>query len=451
MSIKNIGIKPPEVLLPEITINLNKWSVVACDQYSSQPEYWSEVERIVAGEPSTLRLIFPEVYLEEGRAEERITNINDTMRRYIADKLLVEKGKGFIYIDRKTAHTGSRKGLLIAIDLEQYDYNPGAKTLIRATEGTVLDRLPPRIKVRENAPIEVPHVMLLIDDPEMTVIEPLSAQTERMERLYDFELMMNGGHIKGYRVSDSAMEESIMKAFVSLAKPESFRAKYGVGPEKDVLLFAAGDGNHSLATAKAVWENIKASLTASEFENHPARYAMVEVVNVHDQGLTFEPIHRVVFNVNGKNLLDRIVGYCNRNNSKAYFQEFNNKAELEQEGKKLTASGDCHVIPYITGTSRGLLVVQHPKFNLEVATLQKALNDISDNEGNLKIDYIHGEDVLSSLASQDGNIGFYLEPMDKHDLFKTVILDGVLPRKTFSMGEAEEKRFYLECRKITTT
>lgn len=450
MYINKFGIKAPKVLLPDGSIDLNKWSVVACDQYTSQPDYWFRVEDLVGEEPSTLKLIFPEVYLEEDGAEERVAKINKSMSHYLDQKLLVEKGQGFIYIDRKTAHTESRKGLLITVDLEQYNYNPGAQTLIRATEGTVLDRLPPRIRIRENAPIEAPHVMLLIDDPERSVIEPLAQQIDRMEKIYDFELMMNGGHIKGYRVSDVTMEEAIMEAFARLAEPDLFRAKYGVGQEKDVLLFAAGDGNHSLATAKAVWEKVKGTLEERDFENHPARYAMVEVVNVHDQGLTFEPIHRVVFNVNGKNLLDSIVDYCGKSNSKAYYQEFNDKVDLEQEAKKLTDNGDFHVIPYINGNAMGLLVVQNPKFNLEVATLQSALNDISQNKETLKIDYIHGEDVLNSLASQNGNIGFYLQPMNKHDLFKTVILDGVLPRKTFSMGEAEEKRFYLECRKITS-
>ncbi|MDO7786311.1 DUF1015 domain-containing protein [Desulforamulus aquiferis] len=449
MSLKNLGIKPPQVLLPKKNVDLTKWAVVACDQYTSQPEYWAEVENLVGEEPSTLKLVFPEVYLEEAGAAQRVANINDTMKKYLDQKQLMEAGKGFIYIDRKTAHTKSRKGLLITIDLEQYDFNPGAKTLIRATEGTVLDRLPPRIRIRENAPIEVPHVMLLIDDPEKSVIEPLALQTDKMEKVYDFDLMMNGGHIEGYRVADPNMEEAILDAFTKLAKAEAFASKYGVGPEKDVLLFAAGDGNHSLATAKSVWENIKGGLAGEDFDNHPARYAMVEVVNVHDQGLTFEPIHRIVFNVNGKELLQDIVQYCARNNSEAYYQEFSDQREQGEKAKELTAIGGHHVIPYICGTIRGLLVVQNPKYNLAVATLQSALNDISKNKEALKIDYIHGEDVLSSLASQEGAIGFYLEPMDKHDLFKTVILDGVLPRKTFSMGEAEEKRFYLECRKIT--
>lgn len=441
MSGKNIGVAEPAVLLPVNNIDLNKWSVVACDQYTSQPDYWAEVEKNVGTEPSTLHLIFPEVYLEEG-AEERIERINRTMEKYLAQGLLKEHGPGFIYIDRKTAHTETRKGLLITVDLEHYDYNPGSQTLIRATEGTVLDRLPPRIKIRENAPIEVPHIMLLIDDPMKSVIEPLGDILEQLEKVYDFELMMNGGHIKGYRVSDPKITANIFNALEKLALPEAFQSKYGVGEDKGILLFAAGDGNHSLATAKAVWEQLKKELPAAELENHPARYAMVEVVNVHDQGLTFEPIHRIVFNVKPEQLLNDIVAYWNQKGCTAYYK--NNGSPNSK-----TQGSDYHEIPYTFAGSFGSLIVESPRFNLEVATLQSALNDIAQEQTDIKIDYIHGEDVLRTLAEKEESIGFYLPPMDKHDLFKTVILDGVLPRKTFSMGEADEKRFYLECRKIT--
>lgn len=449
MATRDLGITIPTIFLPEKHIDLTKWSVVACDQYTSQFEYWSEVEEIVGANPSTLHLIFPEVYLEEDGREERIDKINHAMRKHLDEGVLVEQKPGFIYVDRKTSHTQSRKGLIIAIDLETYDYHLGSQTLIRATEGTVLDRLPPRIKVRENAPIEVPHIMMLIDDPEKRVIEPLDDKIDGLEILYDFDLMMNGGHVKGYKIDDPASISGILEAFGKLAEPETFRAKYGVGSEKGILLFALGDGNHSLATAKAVWEDIKKNLTIEEINDHPARYALVEVVNVHDEGLTFEPIHRVVFNINPQQLLDKMVKYFIENNSEAYYKVFENKEDLNRAADNLRRTSNSHVIPYITSKSMGIIVVDNPSLNLEVGTLQSFLNEITKENSGIKIDYIHGEEVVRSLGIQEGNMGFYLPPMNKQDLFKTVILDGVLPRKTFSMGEAEEKRFYLECRKIT--
>lgn len=445
--LKKLGMKIPEILLPAKEADLTKWSVVACDQYTSQPDYWAQVEGLIGSSPSTFHLIFPEIYLEEDDRGERIKKINRTMENYLRDGVLVPQKPGFVLVDRQTTHAPSRKGLMIAVDLEKYDYKAGSQSLIRATEGTVVERLPPRVRIRENACIELPHVMLLIDDAEKTVIEPLFEKAGNLEKLYDFDLMMDGMHIKGYKVDDELSVMAILTALEKLADPEGFRSRYGVGAGKGVLLFAVGDGNHSLASAKAHWENIKKALPEEDLEAHPSRYALVEVVNVHDDGLRFEPIHRVVFNTDVEKTLNDMVEYFNYDSEVSY-KPFNTKEELEAEAESIRKEKGCHVLTYITAEEFGLVAVENPRFNLEVGTLQAFLDELIKENSSIKIDYIHGEDVVTDLGSKQGNIGFYLPPMDKHDLFKTVILDGVLPRKTFSMGEAEEKRFYLECRKI---
>ncbi|MCR4435405.1 MAG: DUF1015 domain-containing protein [Clostridiales bacterium] len=446
--VENLGIRIPSILLPDKSVDMSKWSVVACDQYTSQPEYWARVEALVGKAPSTLHMILPEVYLEKSGWEERVAQINKVMVEYLEQNLLKPQNSCFIYVDRKTSRSQSRKGLILAVDLEKYDYRPGSQTLIRATEGTVLERLPPRIKVRENASLELPHTMLLIDDEGRTVIEPLADKVEQLEKLYDFDLMMGGMHIKGYRVDDENTVDRIFNALRKLSDRDSFRKKYNVGGDKGVLLFAVGDGNHSLAAAKGHWENVKKGLSREEAADHPARFALVEVVNVHDEGLKFEPIHRVVFNVDGAGLLESMVGYFNKRNSKCRYRFFENRKALDTEMESARRDKSCHVLRFSFSGKYGAVVVKNPCHTLEVGTLQEFLDDFIKTDKDIKIDYIHGEPVVDALSSKAGNMGFYLPPMDKRDLFKTVITEGVLPRKTFSMGEAEEKRFYLECRKI---
>ncbi|HHW48939.1 MAG TPA: DUF1015 domain-containing protein [Clostridiaceae bacterium] len=447
---EKIGMHIPEILLPSKNINLMKWSVVACDQYTSQPEYWKEVEKIVDESPSTLHLIFPEAYLEDGDADLRIEKINSTMEQYLKDNILASIGACLIYVERETSRKNLRKGLIAAVDLEKYDYYKGAQSLIRTTEETVLERIPPRVKIRQNAPIELPHVMLLIDDPDKTVIEPLAEKTGNLEKLYDFNLMMNGGHIKGYKISDEETILGILEALENLGDKDKFTEKYDIGPDKGVMLFAVGDGNHSLASAKAHWEKVKAALPYEKLISHPARYALVEIVNVHDSGLSFEPIHRVVFNVKAEELLNEAINYFDAASgaSVSSFYIYKTKEHMESELINYRKRKDVHAIPFVSGKNYGIISVANPVSSLEVGTLQPFLDEFVKKNNNVKIDYIHGDETVTSLGSQDGNIGFYLPPMDKHDLFKTVILDGALPRKTFSMGEAEEKRFYLECRKI---
>ncbi|MCW8929953.1 MAG: DUF1015 family protein [Gammaproteobacteria bacterium] len=443
MNFEKIGLQVPEILLPNKSVDLHKWSVVACDQYTSQPDYWSEVKTTTDDQPSTLNVIFPEVFLEDSDGDERIKSINTTMQQYLDDGILAPmKTNGFVLIDRKTSQAPSRKGLVVAIDLEQYDFNKGSQTLIRATEGTIVDRLPPRIKVRQDAAIELPHIMVLIDDPERTVIEPLFKQEP--EELYNFELMMDSGHLKGYAIDTPELIKQVADALEHLASSEVFAKKYDA-EGKDVLLYAMGDGNHSLATAKAIWEKIKEDADDVQSEmNNPARYALVELVNIHDEGLQFEPIHRVIFNVNPEQLLKDMHSHFSGN--------FNIcRCESEEEMKKRASEvaniDSVHVIPFNDATGYGYIQIENPVFTLELATIESFLNDYLEANGG-KVDFIHGDDVVNELGVKEGNMGFFFPPISKHSLFKTIIFDGALPRKTFSMGEADEKRFYLEARKI---
>ncbi len=445
-SFDSIWIQIPEIYLPKETTDRNKRSVVACDQYTSQPEYRESVKTHTEGHPSTLNIIFPEVYLEEENWEERIASIKHHMNQYLSENILENKGTWFIYIDRKTSHNESRKGLIVALDLEKYDYSKGSQTLIRATEGTILDRLPPRIKIREGAPLESPHIMVLIDDPEKTIIEPLADNIQTYTKLYDFDLMMNGGHITGYQITDEESIKNIITGLEQLANKETFKNKYGVGDELGVLLFAMGDGNHSFATAKAIWEEKKKNLTPEQQQNHPARFALVELNNVHDQGITFEPIHRVLFNINNEEFFQEMETYFKNIWSELITEHYNTKEELKANLKP--SSKEIHYLWGVNNDGYFILGIKNPKLNLEVGNLQNFLDFYLKNHPESKIDYVHGEEVTETLGKEKNNLGLLLPIMDKSDFFKTVVVDGALPRKTFSMGEAEEKRFYLECRKI---
>ncbi len=395
--------KKANILIPK-DIDFSKWSVVACDQYTSQPEYWNEVKDFVADSPSSLNIVFPEAFLAEG--DGRIAKINATMDEYLSGDIFEECLDSMVYVERTMANGKTRKGIIGAIDLEEYDFSVGSKSKIRATEGTVLERIPPRVKIRENAPLELPHVMLLIDDKEKTVIE----QVEKGELIYDFDLMQNSGHLKGYLLSDFEAER-VLAALSVLDENADGN-----------LLFAVGDGNHSLATAKTCWENLKPTLSAEEQENHPARFCLVEIENIHDEALEFEPIHRVVFDIDPEKLLTDF---------KAYYPE---TAETDNGGQH---------IEYTYKGKHGDLYVKNSPSALCVGTLQKFL----DVKG-YSVDYIHGADVTEKLANAENTIGFLLPAMEKSDLFRGVIADGALPRKTFSMGEAEDKRFYFEAKKI---
>ncbi len=432
---KDIGIKVPKILLPNENIDLTKWAVVACDQYTSEPDYWNKVKEFVGEAPSTLNIIIPEIYLEEPGKQERIEKIQKNMEKYVKEEILIEK-EGFIYIERKIENS-IRPGLIVAIDLEKYDYSKGSQTLVRATEGTILDRIPPRVEIRKDAKIELPHIMVLIDDPEKTVIESLKEIATEDNKLYDFELMMNSGQIKGYSVPEEN-NNVIAEAIRKLANPEVFKNKYGVDGKKGVLLFAMGDGNHSLATAKAIWEQKKSEVGM----NHPCRYALVELNNVHDDSLVFEPIHRVLFNMK-KDFFEEINAFYS---DKISIEKVNSKEEMMKNVDNSDAG--LHKIGLVNETGFSVIKIQNPEQNLEAGTIQVFLDKFLKEDGFEKIDYVHGTDVVVSLGQESGNTGIYLPAMDKNELFRTVILDGALPRKTFSMGEASEKRFYLECRSI---
>jgi len=443
MKLAKLAIEVPKILLPKPGIDLQRWAVIACDQYTSEPEYWQEVNQLVAEQPSTLRLIFPEVYLEDDDVAERIAAINTSMEKYLADGILEEHDPGFVLLDRKTSHAESRKGLIVALDLDAYDYRPGTKTMIRATEGTIVDRLPPRIRVRENAAIELPHIMVLIDDPDRTVIEPLFDAT--LNEVYDVELMQKSGHVRGWKVDRPELVSQVAEALEKLADKKRFQSRYDV-EDDEVMLYAMGDGNHSFATAKSIWEKLKADAAdPADVMDHPARYALVELVNVHDPGLEFEAIFRVVFNVDKNDLF---------NKARDFFRKLETPCEIEcceslDAAEKRVAAFDGHAIPFVTEKGYGVLKVYNPKLTLEVGTLQSFLDDYLSRLPEARIDYIHGAEAVTRLGSQKGNVGFYLPAISKHDFFRTIVRDGALPRKTFSMGEADEKRFYLEARRIT--
>lgn len=444
MIFPDVALMAPRILLPNKDVDLQKWAVIACDQYTSQPEYWQRAAEQIGAAPSTLKLTFPEVYLEQPGKEERIAAINAAMQDCLDSGILQEAEEGFVLLDRKTSHAASRKGLMVALDLDQYDYRSGANSLIRATEGTILDRLPPRIQVREKACLELPHIMVLIDDPEQTVIEPLFK--ESLPGLYDFELMADGGHLQGWQVSDQRLIDQVVAALAALASPERFAARYEVTDQKP-LLYAMGDGNHSFATAKAIWEQLKAEASdPQQVMDHPARWALVELVNLHDPGLEFEAIHRVVFDVDFDGMLKRMEGFWQQQGCSFKWQELADVAAVLQALAAPAASG-LHRLPLVAGDRCGVVEVGNPPTNLAVGTLQAFLDEDLEAYGG-RIDYIHGDDVVTGLGSQQGNVGFFLPAISKFELFRSIILDGALPRKTFSMGEADEKRFYLECRKI---
>ena len=402
----NYGFGPTDLLVPQ-TLDMKKWSVVACDQYTSQPEYWERVRSFIGGEPSTLHLMLPEVDLGNAQPEP----IYGRMEEYLSQNIFRTLPSSMIYVKR-TLHDGTvRQGLIGALDLECYDYHKGATTLCRATEGTVEERLPPRIRIREKAPIEMPHIMVLIDDPAYTVIEALEQSQAAFPKLYDFELMEKGGHIQGF-IIDEKKAAPILEAIGNLA-----------GEAESPLLFAVGDGNHSLATAKVCYENLKKEL-GEQALNHPARYCLIELTNLHSPALQFEPIHRVVAHTDTDKLM----------------------AFLEEKGLKEGDAFDQKIVVVKKG-ERKIYSFATESSKLAVGSLQNALDAyLSKEEG--EIDYIHGDDVVEALTGAEGAIGFILPDVSKNDLFPTVVKDGALPRKTFSMGHAHDKRFHLECRRI---
>ena len=393
-----IGVSVPDILLPQ-GVDAAKWACIACDQYTSQPEVWLETEKIVGDAPSTLRIVLPEVWL--GEADARIPAIHAHMRQYL-DTVLTRTVHGFILTVR-TTQSGCRKGLMLAIDLEQYDFSAGSRSRVRATEGTILSRIPPRQKVRRGAPLESPHVMLLIDDKHRTLIEPLYEKLHGTSPLYDAELHQDMGHLTGWAVQDEADLAAVQDALLALDAARG-----------DAPLFAVGDGNHSLATAKACWEELKPTLSPAEREDHPARYALVEVVNLYDDALTFAPIHRVLTGSDPEEL-----------------------RPLLREASDGSSACATLVTPQGEETFPGL----------PVHVLQPLLDDYLAAHPAASIDYVHGDEAARTLGGRPDSCALLLTTLDKLSLFPAVAR-GPLPRKAFSMGQANEKRCYFECRAL---
>ncbi len=410
-----------EILVPSDRADMNKWAVIACDQYTSEPEYWERVTANVGDAPSSLNLILPELYLEQDGVEERIGKIHEEMKEYVAKYVFDTYRDAMIYVERVQSNGIVRKGIIGAIDLEQYDFSKGSTSQVRATEATVIERIPPRIKVRQGAPLELPHIMILIDDKDDNVIGGISMADCRL--IYNTELMENGGSIKGYLLHQDA-QKKIDKALAELADPEKFSERYNIS-DTPVLLYAMGDGNHSLATAKEFYEQLKKANPDKDMSNHPARYALAEIVNLHSDALKFEAIHRLVYGVDNEKIIAEMTASLglSENESSQYF----------------ICCADGNEKKYYIGNTSS---------NLSVGSLQNFLDGyIKENGG--KIDYIHGTENVKALAEKHSGLAFILPDMDKSDLFPTVIKDGALPRKTFSMGHADDKRFYIEARRIT--
>jgi len=439
----NIALQVPRVLLPGPDVALDRWAVIACDQHTSSPGYWHEVDRFVSDAPSTLNLVFPEAFLEEPDRSDRIVTINRAMRAYLDAELLEEQAPGFVLVDRQTPRAASRKGLLVCLDLEQYSYAAPAETLIRTTEGTDPERLPPRVAIRRDAPLELPHIMVLIDDPQRTVIEPLFEGRGELPPLYDFDLMMGGGHLRGWHVSDESAITQTVQRLAALVAADHFAKRYRLPDAAAPMLYAMGDGNHSFATAQRVWQELRENPATPD--DHPARYPLVELVNLHDDGLSFEPIHRVVFDTNPQQLLSSLSDFVRSQGSELEVRDFPDRQQWERARVDLEDGTDHH-LPFIADDRCGIATIHHPQQPLAVASLQ---NFLSDDTTRRHVDYIHGTETVDELGSRPGNVGFYSQVIDKGALFRTILLDGPLPRKSFSLGEAEQKRYYLESRRLT--
>ena len=415
--LEKLGISVPEILIPGFSTVPEKWAVIACDQFSSERSYWEETRRLVGNAPSTLNLIIPECYLEERDRDQRADNTNSAMVVVMETAALRQLESGFVLVNRSTPHVPRRMGLVMAIDLEAYDFSEGSTSPIRPTEGTIRDRLPPRMAVRRGALLDLPHILILIDDPDNLVMSAADAAADAAaETLYDFDLMMGGGHINGKRVPGDSMDE-LAEAFETLAG-------------RSDLLFAVGDGNHSLATAREIWLEKKAGGAPSD---HPARYALVEVENIHDSGLPFHPIHRVMFDIDVEQL-------------KIYLEQ-SLGAEVP-DGSGVRASGKMITI-ISPDRSEATWRIEVPNGRLAVEPLQEALDVYLNDHPEAGIDYIHGDDSVRELVNgSSGRLGVILPDLDKGTFFHRITEIGPYPRKTFSIGEAVEKRYYLEARQL---
>ncbi|MBR0382886.1 MAG: DUF1015 domain-containing protein [Eubacterium sp.] len=420
--------KEADILLPKKDVDMSRWSVIACDQFTSEPEYWEAVKDTVGGAPSTLSMFLPEVYLEEGNTEARLREISRVMEERLNSGFFHKYPDSMIYIRRIDSSNNLREGLVGCIDLEEYEYYPGSHTPVRATEATIPDRLPPRVYIREKAIFELPHVIVLIDDEEGTVIEKVGTDCEKLETIYDYDLMLGGGHITGYLL-DQAAQKSVKEALEHLSQPEIMKKKYP-GIKNADMVYAVGDGNHSLASAKEFYEQLKRSYPDEDLSDHPARYALVELVNLHSKALEFEAIHRIIRDVEPEHFEEEMI----------------KKLGLEETEDKQADSGQEFDL-VIAGKKKHYRISK-PQSKLTVANVQNFLNWYTEEYGG-KTDYIHGARTVIELSRKIGYAGILLPDMKKEELFPAVMQDGTLPRKTFSMGHAQDKRYYTECRRIT--
>ena len=399
-------IKAPHIYLPRIGVDMSKYAVIACDQYTSNLEYWNSLKEEIGNSVSTFHMIYPEAYLENTDNESYITQINKNIDSYLKNNDLVDIGECFILVERVTTYGVRRLGLVISIDLEDYSYERGSNALIKASEATIVERIPPRLKIRKDAEVELPHVLVLFDDKEKTIVENLYLNRDKLEKVYDFELNKDGGHIRGYKVNNT---KEIIDKFNNLLVKNN-----------NGLLFIVGDGNHSLATAKAHWDNIKKTLSEKERENHPARFALVEANNLYDEGIIFEPIHRVLFNVDDS-FIDELRKITNGDYVSFTYSYRRGKEELRMDKNAPKA----------------------------YKTIQTFLDSYMKEHPQVKIDFIHDEDELISVSNKNPHsIAIAMPALTKDDLFDYIAGDLVLPRKSFSMGHANEKRYYLEAKKI---
>ena len=420
---------PAHILLPDAGIPLAQWGCVACDQFTSDRDYWQRAAAAAGDGPSALELILPEVYLDDPDVPQRVERIHAAMRR-AEQTALTRAVDGFIYVERTERSGRVRQGLVGRVDLEAYSYRRGALPAVRPSESTVESRIPPRIAVRRGATLETPHVMMLADDPGCTLIEPVAAQKARLRPVYEGELMLGGGHIAGWAVEQPELIAQIEAALAALGSQEAFDAKYPAAQGKKPLTLAVGDGNHSLATAKAYWEELKPTLTPAQAACHPARWCLAEVCNVHAPAIEIEPIHRVVFGASFETVLLSLMIWSDSN----------------MEG---LAFGGALQQPFtLVGVhTESMLSFEDPCAALTVGTIDDFLEFYLEHHPEARVDYVHDEPAVRALCAK-GAVGFLLPPFAKSDLFKGVVLGGVLPRKTFSMGHAEEKRYYIECRRI---
>ncbi len=426
------AVRVPRVLLPRASVDAHRWAVIACDQFTSQPDYWDEVEKVVGDAPSTLRMVFPELHLGAPDVAERVLACQRTMRDYLSRGLL-DAHEAIVHVER--SHSGGvQRGLVVELDLEAYDFSSTATTPVRSTEGTVLDRLPPRMAVRRDAALELPHIMVLYDDPTGSVLAPVEAVRDDLEVAYDVELMLGSGHLTGRLVRDPGTHRAVFAALDALVESAAYATRYGLDAEHP-MQFAMGDGNHSLATAKAIWNELKAAGAASD---HPARWALVELVNLHDASLAFEPIHRVLFDAPG--VVEDLRVALDASTRPVDTLDAVLAAVASDDGGQRFGIVD----------EDGFAVAElpDPTHQLAVGSLQTFLDAWLAENPDAEIDYVHGEDVTVDLARRPGNVGFLLPGIGKDAFFRSIAVDGPLPRKTFSMGHAHDKRFYMEARAI---